>query len=48
MNSKHWVYLGELSNAAWRVRITDSATGAKRTCQNPAGKRQSLADRTAF
>lgn len=47
-NGKIWVYWGGLSNAAFRIAITDSMTGTTRTYANPAGKRQSRSDRQAF
>ncbi len=47
-NSKIWVYWGGLSKAAFRIEVTDVSTGTLRTYSNPAGKRQSRADRQAF
>ncbi|HXU29239.1 MAG TPA: hypothetical protein VN851_01565, partial [Thermoanaerobaculia bacterium] len=47
-NGKFWIYWGGLSKAAFRIEITDLSTGTARTYANPAGKRQSRADRLAF
>jgi hypothetical protein len=48
INGKFWVYWGGLSTAAFRIQVTDLSTGTARTYTNPAGKRQSQADRGAF
>ncbi|HEV7670347.1 MAG TPA: hypothetical protein VGS22_17650 [Thermoanaerobaculia bacterium] len=47
-NGKLWVYWGGLSTAAFRIQVTDLSTGTTRTYANPAGQRQSRADRQAF
>jgi len=47
-NGKIWVYLGGLSDAAYRVTVTDTTTGRARTYTNPAGRLSSSADRKAF
>jgi hypothetical protein len=47
-NGKLWVYWGGLSKAAFRIEVTDLSSGTTRTYTNPAGKRQSRADRRAF
>lgn len=47
-NGKFWVYLGGLSRAGYRVKITDLSTGVAKTYSNPDGKLESRADRTAF
>jgi hypothetical protein len=47
-NGKFWVYLGGLASAAYQVRITDLATGRTKTYDNPAGRLESRADRSAF
>ncbi|HEV7670348.1 MAG TPA: hypothetical protein VGS22_17655 [Thermoanaerobaculia bacterium] len=48
VNGKFWVHWGGLSTAAFRIEVTDISTGTTRTYANPAGKRQSQADRGAF
>jgi len=48
INGKFWIYWGGLSKAAFRIEVTDLSTGTTRTYANPAGKRQSRADRNAF
>ncbi len=47
-NGKFWVYLGGLSRAAYKVKITDLSTGAEKVYSNPVGRLESRADRTAF
>ncbi len=47
-NGKFWVYLGGLSRAAYKVKITDLSTGAEKVYSNPVGRLESRADRAAF
>ncbi len=47
-NGKFWVYLGDLSDGAYRVKITDSATGKVKTYTKPAGRLLTQVDRQAF
>lgn len=47
-NGKFWVYLGDLSDAAHRVKITDSATGKVKVYNKPAGRLLTRVDRQAF
>ena len=47
-NGKFWVYLGDLSDAAHRVKITDSATGKVKVYNKPAGRLFTRVDRQAF
>lgn len=48
VNGKIWVYLGSLSNVAFDVTVTDTATGASKTYSNPLGTYASFADNGAF
>ena len=47
-NGKFWVYLGDLSDAAHRVKITDNATGQVKVYNKPAGRLFTRVDRQAF
>ncbi len=47
-NGKFWVNLGGLASAAYQVKITDLSTGRIKTYDNPAGRLESRADRSAF
>jgi hypothetical protein len=48
VNGKIWVYLGSLSNVAFDVTVTDTATGLSRVYSNPLGSYASFADNDAF
>jgi hypothetical protein len=48
INGHFWVYYGALSNVEYTLRLTDTATGAVRTYQNPAGTFASRGDVEAF
>ena len=47
-NGKFWVYLGDLSDGAYRVMITDSVTGKVKIYTKPAGRLLTRVDRQAF
>ncbi|MEP7010958.1 MAG: hypothetical protein ABJC13_11595 [Acidobacteriota bacterium] len=47
-NGKFWVYLGGLASAGYQVKITEVSTGRTKTYDNPAGRLESRADRSAF
>ncbi len=47
-NGKFWVVLGGLSDAGYRVKITDASTGKIKTYAKAAGRPQSRVDRQAF
>jgi hypothetical protein len=48
VDGKFWVFYGALSNVAYTITVTDTATGAVRTYTNPAGNLASVADTGAF
>ncbi|MEO8189467.1 MAG: hypothetical protein ABI682_03920 [Acidobacteriota bacterium] len=48
LNSNFWVFYGALSNVAYSMRVTDSATGAVKTYDNPSGRFASVGDTAAF
>ena len=48
VNGHFWVFYGALSNIAYTINITDTATGASRTYANPQGTLASIADTAAF
>jgi photosystem II stability/assembly factor-like uncharacterized protein len=48
LNGHFWVFLGGLSNVAYRVTITDTTTGARKRYDNPAGSFASFGDTFAF
>ncbi|HEY0783200.1 MAG TPA: ELWxxDGT repeat protein, partial [Thermoanaerobaculia bacterium] len=48
VNGKHWVFYGALSNVAYTLTLTDTATGIVRTYTNPSGRFASVADTSAF
>jgi hypothetical protein len=48
INSHFWTFFGALTNLEHTLRITDTATGAVRVYQNPAGKFASAGDTSAF
>ena len=47
-NGKFWVYLGDLSDDAYRVRITDTTTGKVKNYRKAAGRLFTRVDRQAF
>ncbi|MEO1083896.1 MAG: hypothetical protein AAFY88_06615 [Acidobacteriota bacterium] len=47
-NDRFWVFFGALSNVEYRLRVTDTLTGAVKTYVNPAGRFASVADTDAF
>ena len=48
INGHFWVFYGALSNVAYTVTVTDTATGAVRTYPNADGNLASVADTSAF
>jgi ELWxxDGT repeat protein len=48
LNGHLWVFYGALSDVQYTLTVTDTATGATRTYDNPAGQFASIADTTAF
>ncbi|HYU30899.1 MAG TPA: hypothetical protein VEW48_01940 [Thermoanaerobaculia bacterium] len=48
INGHFWVFYGSLTNVAFDLTITDTATGQQRTYHNPAGTMASRADTEAF
>src|SRR5262249_17017532 len=48
INGHFWVFFGALSDVAYTITVTDAATGAIRTYENPEGKLASGADNEAF
>jgi hypothetical protein len=48
VNGHFWVFFGALSDVAYTVTVTDTATGATRSYTNPAGTMASQADTQAF
>jgi hypothetical protein len=47
-NGHYWVFSGALSDVAYTITVTDTATGAVRTYSNPSGRLTSLSDVSAF
>ena len=47
-NNKFWVFYGALSDVAYTITVTDTATGAVKTYSNPSGRLASVADTSAF
>ena len=47
-NGKFWVYLGDLSDHSYRVKITDIATGKAKVYRKAAGRLFTRVDRQAF
>lgn len=47
-NGRFWVFSGALSDVEYTITVTDAATGAVKTYQNPSGKLESLVDTSAF
>lgn len=48
INGQFWVFYGALSNVAYRITVTDSATGREKIYVNPAGTFASVGDTQAF
>lgn len=48
LNGHFWVFYGALSNVAYTLTVTDTASGKVRTYSNPAGRLASVADTSAF
>ncbi|HVT59916.1 MAG TPA: hypothetical protein VHR45_16140 [Thermoanaerobaculia bacterium] len=48
VNGHFWVFYAALSDVAYTLTLTDTATGEQRTYTNPAGKLTSFADTRAF
>jgi len=47
-NNKFWVFFGALSNVEYTLKVTDTATGAVKSYQNPLGQFASVGDTSAF
>src|SRR5262245_20727410 len=47
-NNTYWVFYGALSSLQYTITVTDTATGAFKTYENPAGTLASVADTSAF
>ena len=47
-NGFFWVFYGALSDVAYTVTVTDTATGVSKSYSNPAGTLASVADTAAF
>ena len=47
-NNFFWVFYGALSDVAYTITVTDTATGAVKNYSNPQGQLASVADVTAF
>jgi predicted outer membrane repeat protein len=48
LNGSFWVFYGGLTDVAYTLTVTDTATGAVKIYTNPAGKHASAGDTTAF
>jgi hydrazine synthase alpha subunit-like protein/WD40 repeat protein len=48
LNGRWWVFFGALSNVEYTVTVTDTATNARKTYHNPAGRFASVGDTAAF
>ena len=48
VNGHYWVFYGALSSVEYALTVTDTATGALRRYENPAGRLASVADTEAF
>ena len=48
INGHFWVYYGSLTNVAFELTVTDTATGERRTYSNPDGHFASIGDTEAF
>jgi len=47
-NGRWWFFFGALSNVEYTITVTDTATGARKTYRNPAGRFASAGDTSAF
>ena len=47
-NGKFWVFYGSLTNVAFELTVTDTATGLSKTYENPLGNFGSAGDTDAF
>ncbi len=48
VNGHHWVFYGALTNVEYTITVTDTATGAVKTYENPSGRFASVGDTEAF
>jgi len=48
VNGRFWVFAGALTDVAYTIAVTDTATGVLKTYQNPQGHMSSFADTSAF
>lgn len=48
INGRFWVFYGALSNIQYTITVTDTATGAVKSYENPYGTLASVADTLAF
>lgn len=48
LNGNYWTFFGAVTNVAYTVAVTDTATGAQKFYRNPAGRQASVADLGAF
>jgi hypothetical protein len=48
INGEFWVFYGALSNVAYTLTVTDTATGRTKTYSNPQGTLASVADTSAL
>ncbi len=47
-NGAFWVFYGAMSDVSYTINVTDTATGARKTYENPQGQLASIADTAAF
>jgi photosystem II stability/assembly factor-like uncharacterized protein len=47
-NGHFWVFAGSLTDVAYTIAVTDTATGVVKSYQNPQGHMSSIADTSAF
>lgn len=48
VNGRFWVFFGSLTDVAFRLHVTDTATGERRIYENPQGNFASRGDTAAF
>jgi hypothetical protein len=48
VNGSFWLFYGSLSNVAYTITVTDTATGTTRTYRNEGGSFGSVGDTKAF
>src|SRR5262249_1940685 len=48
VNGNYWFFCGALSNVAYTITVTDTATGLVKSYDNPAGRFASAGDTAAF